>query len=576
MMEFFLRNNRLSPFRMSSTESQAVGWHDGIAATLHGESLNDEVVYHHEFGHEKLFTGSIDGSILATLWTVLDNPQTDDKCRLSSIEVTSRTLMDFSQKAHEIFATYYGIKMVDPSQEQEAISRLDIEYKNYFQQAADVLDRYFHSSFLQVCVANALSQCAFSSNFALRFFDDPWKEWRGLSPDEAPNCRLQSILDFVASGNGNSLRQKLENCAKIFFGQEHITPWDLDEEDAWTRDHLVAFKLDLTLGDAARIWMMDQNVVPMISNEMNEECSKKLGVVATQLGLKFQSFSKNAFSLDSFDVAKRLSSSNIMEVPIAFVSQIEAHAHKQASSKITNSTTIKSVPFFNGPVKWEVDEFARADELLVVVGESDEDSQIGVIMRFGPEDSTTNFQATYSRRCYAERYRPPEIIKWLNSKADTLLSLWGNESRLVIVLPAGSRDKTDKYISMDAVFEEGCLDPRLNHRVVNYFTGSWLHVIENGKKYGGIDLTQLHITVVDPNGKDQPMRLHIAGSNYPGHSLIRILSPVASTLISSLIKVKYCDDSCRVLSSKEAREAGIDLGLIEKAFEGVLICWSRF
>src|SRR5688572_3748405 len=70
-MAIHLRPNRLMPFRLAA-EGEVVGTHDGTRATLHLGALDDEVVYHHEYGHEVLFTRTMDGAILAVLWRIMD------------------------------------------------------------------------------------------------------------------------------------------------------------------------------------------------------------------------------------------------------------------------------------------------------------------------------------------------------------------------------------------------------------------------------------------------------------------------------------------------------------------------
>src|SRR5512139_4050571 len=103
-MASHLRPDRLVPFRLA-TGGEVVGTHDGSRATLHLGALDDEVVYHHEYGHEVLFSRSTDGSILAVLWRVMDEPGGIKGDQLSALSATAGTLAAGSIDAQETFAT---------------------------------------------------------------------------------------------------------------------------------------------------------------------------------------------------------------------------------------------------------------------------------------------------------------------------------------------------------------------------------------------------------------------------------------------------------------------------------------
>jgi len=170
-MNSYFGTGRLKPLA-STAQGVVVGKHDGSRATLYVGSLDDPVVFYHEAAHEALFTTTIDGSILAVLWHAIDRLGITDARLLKDVSATARALMVSSRFAHEVVATYYGIKMVDDKPGALALAKLPRSYRTYFKTASEVIDPWFKSSFLQVRVILALGNFTFRSPFARRFFQD--------------------------------------------------------------------------------------------------------------------------------------------------------------------------------------------------------------------------------------------------------------------------------------------------------------------------------------------------------------------------------------------------------------------
>jgi hypothetical protein len=565
-MQFFLKNSRLRSFATLAVE-QIAGVHDGSRSIIHADFLNNEVVFHHEFGHETLFARTIDGNILSVLWSVLDSPPTMDEVRLSAIAATAQTLMDASFFAHEVFATYYGIKMVSPEEGQRSLAELPGEYISYYRTVADVIDPYFKCTFLQVRLALTLAHHAFSSPFAQRFVADPWSAWHLLSEDETPNLRLQALLKYLASGGIQLLREAMLRFADTFFKQERMAPWDIDDEEAWKSRPVEGYQVDLAMDEFLSKWLIEQAVVPVLPEESRKQCLETLKVAALQLGFNLETveISTTVESLDSSatDAAQLV---GLLKSNKAFW----AHAHKQAASQIANPTIVSSLPHLAGRALWEVDDYRRADELHVIAGDFSEQPQVWTVISFGPADSSTNCEVN-GRAGFAARFRQLEVIDWLN--AGTLNS----ELPKVVVLPYGPKRLTGKFWSPDGSMDPGCIDSRLNERVVMYAVGNWFELIQRALELGEeVELTELVTEIVDAQGCCQPMLLKLARSPViPGHCVMRAFGQKAAEFVRGL-ELRWREQSgYKFLDSAEARAAGFDFSLIERAFSGVLACWSR-
>jgi len=66
-----------------------------------------------------------------------------DKRVVRRIRATSRTLYETSLVAHEITATYIGLKMLAPREAEVALQCLPSEYFDYYETASKVIDPYF-------------------------------------------------------------------------------------------------------------------------------------------------------------------------------------------------------------------------------------------------------------------------------------------------------------------------------------------------------------------------------------------------------------------------------------------------
>jgi hypothetical protein len=569
-MESYFRANRLNSLA-AAARGVVVGTHDGSRATLHVGSLDNAVVFHHESAHEAMFTMTIDGVILAVLWRAIDRKMPTEAIRRKSLRTTARTLMEASRFAQEVFATYYGIKMVEPEKGVAALTKLPEEYQTYFKAASDVIDPYYKSTFLQVRMITTLAHFAFRSLFAQRFLPDPWRAWKDLRDDEKPSWRLKTLFEDLTAGGAEKLRRAIDDCAIDFFARENIKPWSLDDEEPWLTHAIAAYQLDLALDQCIHEWLLSRSVLPTLEGPQRTESVAQLRNFASQLGETLE----EAAPLASSDVAN----SDLDEVLKHFRGDTAARvrARAQASSVIANESVGSSFPGLIGRALWEVDDYAAADKLLVVASDPSGPSQTWTVVRFGPAGSATNFTLN-GRHCHGARLARGDVVDWLNAMAEPAGAKWSGKVPDPIVVPFGREQLTGpRAWSLDGTQAPGCIDGRLNHHVAMYLMGNWIDVIEKVLTVGSVDLTDMYVEVGGYGGKPMPLTVKVArGNAIPGRCLIRAFGRDAGAMIDLLTRDWRANPACRWLPNKEAEEAGFDFDFVGRAFNGVLAFWSRF
>jgi len=100
-------------------------------------------VFHHEQAHETIYLKTSDGFLSCVLDRACEQEGVIDKRVVRRIRATSRTLYETSLVAHEITATYIGLKMLAPREAEVALQCLPSEYFDYYETASKVIDPYF-------------------------------------------------------------------------------------------------------------------------------------------------------------------------------------------------------------------------------------------------------------------------------------------------------------------------------------------------------------------------------------------------------------------------------------------------
>ena len=561
-----LRPDRLVPF-FAATAGEVVGTHDGSRSTIHVGALDDEVVYHHEYGHEALFTRTVDGAILSILWRVMDEPAAVAPDRLSQLSTTAKTLVTGSVDAQEIFATYYGIKLVEPEIGNRYIDRLPEDYKAYFTEAAEVIDPLFGSTYMQVRVALNLAHLAFESRFVLRFLRNPLAAYKSQHAEEKPSWRLRALLDYVAS-NGDAFRQTLLDAAKTFFNRQQSAPWDLDEEAAWVAAGAQSNLLDLELDQCADAWLRGRNVVPVLGKDERAACTKRLATFANRLGVAL---------LQGKGVPSDLPDILGLDSTLARMRHDEAtrtHAWRQAGSFISNTTIGRGLPAARGAALWEIDDYRLADRLVVIAGDPPTLPDLWTVLRSGPAGASTNLNLN-GTRVHGVHFHRDDVIEWLNRLLPG--QGWTGRQPDMILAAIGSDSKAgERAFSYRPNREPGRIDSWHNDRLFLYVMGNWFDFIESAAQVGQVQLTQIAVDLTGHGEQAQPMFLKFARcSGFAGPCFLRALAAPAAAA-ATLLELDWRGNSA--IQSVEIEEffpgdAADDL--VALALSAILAFWSR-
>ena len=556
-MDSMFGQGRLTAFR-AAAQGEVAGMHDGSRATLVMGALDDDVVFHHEYGHEILFTRTLDGALLALLWSAIDRSPRAGSGRLRALHVTADALVSASRFAQEVFATYYGIKAVNPAMGINALGMLPKEYRDYFDVAAGAIDGHFRSTFMQVRVALNLSHLAFESCFALRVLRDPWRPWRVLRPDEQPNKRMRWLLDDMAGGGFAALAESVHAWAGEFFAQENIEPWCLDDEAGWERDAVVANRLETQLDERMEAWLRRRTRWPVISQDKRRKCVHLLAQWGRQLGITVTSVPASAMKPRGADDALE---------HFLLDEATRVHVHRQAGSSIATHPLPVQFGRVDADALASSPEHRLAEHLLVVGADPGLDSDTWFVVRTGPAGARTNVRL-HERAGHAVRASGGDVVSWLNRRAR------GPERGLPpvdIIIPFGIQwaDGANGADSAD-------IDLHYDERVVQYMTGNWIDFVQLAARLGDVVLTELQVDVKGYGDNAQPFTVKIAKTGaVRGRCCMRILTQHAASLVSLMELEWRANPAIRSVSSDEAEAEGIDLDLVASAVSGILAFWSR-
>ena len=568
----FFGKSRLTPLA-ASAQGSVVGTHDGVRSTLHIGALDDDVVFHHEYGHEILFTRTLDGGLLALLWQAIDRPARLKNAQIGDLRTTADTLMRGCQFSHEVFATYYGVKMVEPAVGAAALVRLPDEYRRYFATAESAIDPFFKSTFLQVRVALTLSCLAFQSRFLQRFLVEPMRAWKSLEADETPNLRMEALLGDLGKGGGVLLRDAVRVWSAEYFAQSGAAAWNVEQEFPMGANPVAEGELDVFLDQRIETWLVARGIVPTLSKEERRACVEALRAFAPRIGVNL----REVVSVPEQSVPG-LSLEEQLRAQIRGNSAMRAQAMKQADSYIANTTIGLTFPHVVERDLWRSDLYRRSGELHVVAGDPLGDSEPWTLIRYGPKGSATNFKSN-GLPAHGARIDKDEVVDWLNAMVDDRQSPWPAPLPKVIVLPFGAETLVGKRsFSFDGAAETGCIDSKHNERIAMYVMGNWVDFVETAaNKFGPVVLTELHAEISGYGANPQPLSVKIAlCPRLPGKCHLRIFARNASLMVDTLQLDWQANPRIRILPTQQAEAEGLDTPFVSNTVNAILAFWSRF
>lgn len=550
----FLREGRLLAFA-SVLAPRVAGWHDGSKASIDFEFVNDAVVVRHEEAHETIFRKTPDGILLAVLLLLLDRDLTFDAAVRQRLTTTADTLFHASRVAHEIAATYIGIKTPAAEIGRQTLPLLPEEYRRYYYAAADVLDPHFRSSYLQVAVLSTLAHYAFGSMLLRRFSDDDMPAYTQLAKEETPNWRLTTLLKVLADGKVTALRDAVERAALDAIASVGAQPWDLHSDEAWsTAPQLAGHTADLAINARVVEWIEEQALMPYLHRDEAHRALQRLSEKANQLGLRM--------TVGSNTPASAVELPNTEWAP--FINEeTRAAAFLQAGSVTSNPAVLKSARWSRDEL-WNSAEITGAEQLIVLHPDPYAASGDWILIASGGRLRQSNCIIN-GLQAFAASVAATDFEPWLET-------LSRDEESPQSLVPA--------LLILAYPTYEGPLYTRWKDCTVHYLVGNWAKLIDTSLNIAEITSTVLEIGVrpageFEGSNVQASFHLRIAhGQNLLGPTF-RALGELASNATSPLDLSWESHPNYKLIGGDAARKV-FNYKAIAAAFGCIAAFWSFF
>lgn len=568
-MPVSIRKKRMAPFG-ALFAPQIAGWHDGQKATINFDFLNNDAVFHHEQAHETIYLKTADGFLFSVLDRIIEHGVKVDKRITRRIITTSKTLFDTSIVAHEIAATYIGLKMLTPAEAEIARRCLPPDYLEYYEAASQVIDPYFGSTNLQVLVLSTVAHFSFGSLFLEQYFCKNWPSYKKLRSEYQPTFRLQTILNYLAGGKVVSLRKAIDAAAEDFFQKRGLEPWDLDAEDEWIRIPIAAHLLDLVIARSVEVWLMEQNIFQYLTGDRKLSALTRLNKKCSELGFMYDLQPINRVSVDDFELMRSTDIKDFLDSYTDGESIVAAQ--RQSATLIQNGDAVK-VPYLKLEEFTSLSLFLHAERLVIVAADPYDEEAAWTIVASGSHISNGNVVLDGVPH-FAVQSSYADVMQWLYSMDE---GGWLGVEPELLILSFGSvrgsalHDTYPRHIS-----------ERWNERSVFYPVGDWASVIAAGVKSGGLAAAEICVYIKaqeitgDPDTLPAVFLKMIRGEQVPGNCIFRPFSRNANRAMAVLQNQWEKQTSYKVLSTTEARESGFDVAGVVTAFSCLMAFWTFF
>ncbi|MEO8642454.1 hypothetical protein [Pseudomonas sp.] len=568
-MREFLSWNKFVPFGVFLAPKVA-GWHDGQKSHIKYEFLSTDAVFYHEQAHETVFLNTADGLLLSVLFRVLNSGRSIDVKVIRRLKVTADVMFETSHRAHEIAATYIGLKMLTPSDALVAEQSLPLAYRKYYDAASKVIDKNFGSTFFQMVVFSTVAHFAFGSTFLEAFVTQSWPRYKKLKPEYQPNYRLDKILRYLASGKIIELREVLDATADTFFETKKIERWNLDSEDDWPSGKVEGHLLDRALAQSAKSWLEQQNFFPSLTGERKKYALVRLGSLCEKLGFSYKIRDSTPGKNQNVDPILPMDIKGFIDV---FTDDDSiAAAERQAGSLVSNSQVLE-IPRLPSQLLKLLLGLTGFQEVIVVGADPFNSIANWTILLRGPSVQHTTciigglgylgVQASYN-----------DIREWLLAIE---VGGWLGAEPTLFVLSAAST--TDHDVNSN---HSNLISSRWDDRTIFYPLRNWANFVDDAISLGNIETTQVVIKVREQDSMDDPtgeiiLFLYlIRGEPIPAKCFIRPFNKNANTAMVLLHHKWEKQPTYRSLTTEEALSAGFDITSAATAFGCLMAFWSFF
>jgi len=339
--------NSVTTFRPLEAEVLAgpAGWHDGFRIFQTVARSGDAMVAAHEHVHGYLFHYTPDGNLLRSSMMVA--AACSDAGMRRSAEVLRDALLASARSAHEVFATYLGIKRGDPALRKAWFDELTNEYQAYYRQLADVVDPKYRNPGLQRLLALGTALVVFDSPLLARL-DSDLSALLPLLETEHAGKRLEIALRALSVTSPDVLLEKLQASADATARSRGAHTFDLNAIEEWeTKYEPDAAAVERAVTIAYQDWLLTATGLSTLDDASRAEHTTKLVAISRRAGLPAETRAPATRQKDRL------------------ARELEQEASELLESRLQSSRTVfPPKGLFDGPV---VERLLRTSACFVVV-----------------------------------------------------------------------------------------------------------------------------------------------------------------------------------------------------------------
>ena len=235
--------------------SSYAGYHDLERVFILPKFAGNELVVSHEALHDRALSEISFGLIQSIFHNVYLFAK-DEKIKRNAA-IWTKVLFDESQNMHERYAIYLSIKNYPPEKQAELLSGHSKMYQNFYLDVANLVEPFFHSSFIQFVVANKILEFCFSSNL-IEVLANQWTEAlpQMIEPLDSPEKRFRLVLS-ITNSNLQDLVEQL-NTEALNLSEQNLLPLGFDfqiEKDWMGLTFNQSTELDKLMGYSTIKWL---------------------------------------------------------------------------------------------------------------------------------------------------------------------------------------------------------------------------------------------------------------------------------------------------------------------------------
>jgi hypothetical protein len=248
------------------------GVHDGFRAIVGMGGTTGAMVSAHEGVHGDIFSLTTDGALLRSALVI--SSTSSDPLRRASFGQLAAKLLLHSRTAHEVFATYLGIKRAPSECEKPWLASMTKDYRAYFSMLDSILNPAFPSRVWQELIAWNAALVVFCSPLLHHVAASGLQDLLiGNHLYEASDERLRRVLEAIHD-QSESLRSAMGRCLDLAWRRLALSPWDADSDDAWRLAARNGTRVQHEIAPDLQRWLAEQSGLDVLVDPERAEAER--------------------------------------------------------------------------------------------------------------------------------------------------------------------------------------------------------------------------------------------------------------------------------------------------------------